>query len=273
MTRPTISVCLPARNEEETVGAIVRAIRRDLVEDAALVDEIVVIDDGSVDETAARARAAGARVVTVTDGPGKGRAMWNGLRASTGDIVVFCDADLYEFDSAFISGLVEPLLVDEQVGFVKGYYRRPLGDRPSGGGRVTELVARPLLRLLCPALAEVVQPLGGEYAGRRALLSQVPFVEGYGVDVALLIDLTARFGKEVLAQVDLGVRLHRNRPLNELVPQATTVMETVLVRVGKLDNPLPEMPPLASLAVEAEGGNGERPEGEAVAEPSDLGTS
>ena len=243
----SVSVCLPARNEEDTVGAIVHAIRRDLVEDTQLVDEIVVVDDGSIDDTAARAEAEGARVVTVTDGPGKGRALWNGLRETTGEVVVFCDADLYEFDSRFITGLVAPLLADERVGFVKGYYRRPLGDRPSDGGRVTELVARPLLRLLCPHLAEVVQPLGGEYAGRRALLSQVPFIEGYGVDVGLLIDLTARFGAEMLAQVDLGVRLHRNRPLNELVPQASAVMEAVLVRAGKLAGPLAELPPVASL--------------------------
>ena len=243
--RPSVSVCLPARNEEDTVGAIVHAIRRDLVEDAGIVDEIVVVDDGSTDQTAERAEAAGARVVTVTDGPGKGRALWNGLRASTGDIVVFCDADLYEFDSRFITGLVAPLLADEQVGFVKGYYRRPLGDRPEDGGRVTELVARPLLRLVCPRLADVVQPLGGEYAGRRSLLTEVPFIEGYGVDVGLLIDLTARFGADVLAQVDLGVRLHRNRPLNELVPQARAVMEAVLVRAGKLEGPLRELPPLS----------------------------
>ena len=243
----SVSVCLPARNEEDTVGAIVHAIRRDLVDDAQLVDEIVVVDDGSIDETAARAAAEGARVVTVTDGPGKGRALWNGLRTTTGDVVVFCDADLYEFDSRFITGLVAPLLADEKVGFVKGYYRRPLGDRPADGGRVTELVARPLLRLVCPYLGEVVQPLGGEYAGRRNLLTQVPFIEGYGVDVGLLIDLTTRFGADVLAQVDLGVRLHRNRPLNELVPQATAVMEAVLVRAGKLDGPLAELPPVASL--------------------------
>jgi glucosyl-3-phosphoglycerate synthase len=243
--RPSVSVCLPARNEDDTVGAIVHAIRRDLVEDAGIVDEIVVVDDGSTDQTAERAEAAGARVVTVTDGPGKGRALWNGLRASTGDIVVFCDADLYEFDSRFITGLVAPLLADEHVGFVKGYYRRPLGDRPEDGGRVTELVARPLLRLVCPRLADVVQPLGGEYASRRSLLTEVPFIEGYGVDVGLLIDLTARFGADVLAQVDLGVRLHRNRPLNELVPQATAVMEAVLVRAGKLEGPLRELPPLS----------------------------
>jgi glucosyl-3-phosphoglycerate synthase len=243
----SVSVCLPARNEEDTVGAIVHAIRRDLIDDAQLVDEIVVVDDGSIDDTAARAEAEGARVVTVTDGPGKGRALWNGLRATTGDVVVFCDADLYEFDSRFITGLVAPLLADEKVGFVKGHYRRPLGDRPADGGRVTELVARPLLRLVCPHLGDVVQPLGGEYAGRRSLLTQVPFIEGYGVDVGLLIDLTARFGADVLAQVDLGVRLHRNRPLNELVPQATAVMEAVLVRAGKLDGPLAELPPVASL--------------------------
>ena len=227
----TVSVCLPARNEETTVRAIVRAIDRELVH-AGLVDEIVVVDDGSVDTTAVAASSAGARVVRSVGGPGKGQAMRTGLSATTGSIVVFCDADLYEFDTGFIVGLLGPLLAEPDVQFVKGFYRRPFGDRPDEGGRVTELVARPLLELLCPQLAHIVQPLGGEYAGRRSTFEAVEFVDGYGVDVGLLIDISRQFGVDTVAQVDLGVRLHRNRPLHQLVPQSKAVMATVLDRAG-----------------------------------------
>jgi glucosyl-3-phosphoglycerate synthase len=229
VTAQSISVILPARNEENTVGAIVHAIRRDLAE---VVDEILVVDDGSLDETATAAEAAGARVLTATGGPGKGQAMREGLTASWGDLVVYCDADLYEFDSTYIPRLVKPLLQRPEVQFVKAVYRRPLGDRPDEGGRVTELVARPLLSLLFPDLGHVVQPLGGEYAGRRSVFEAIAFDDGYGVDVGILIDVAGRYGVEAIAQVDLGVRLHRNRPLPQLVPQARAVMATVLQRAG-----------------------------------------
>jgi glucosyl-3-phosphoglycerate synthase len=229
VTRPSVAVILPARNEEETVGPIVHAICRDVPD---LVDELVVVDDGSTDSTAVAAAEAGARVVPSSAGPGKGQAMADGLAATTSELVVFCDADLYEFDSSYIPRLVGPLLDDPRVTFVKAVYRRPLGDRPDEGGRVTELVARPLLELLFPELAHVVQPLGGEYAGRRAVFDAVRFDEGYAVDVGILIDVAGRFGVDSIAQVDLGVRLHRNRPLQQLVPQARAVMATVLQRAG-----------------------------------------
>lgn len=222
-----VAVVLPARNEAETVGPIVHAIRRDLPE---LVAEIVVVDDGSVDGTGEVAEAAGATVVGSPGGPGKGQAMRAGLEATTADIVAYCDADLYEFESHFISRLVEPLQRRPEVQFVKAVYRRPLGDRPDEGGRVTELVARPMLSLLFPELEHVVQPLGGEYAGRRHVFESVPFDDGYGVDVGLLIDVAERFGVLSIAQVDLGVRLHRNRPLRQLVPQSRAVMAAVLAR-------------------------------------------
>ena len=227
----TVAVVLPARNEVETVGPIVHAIRRDLPD---LVDDVVVVDDGSVDGTAEAAEAAGARVVGSAGGPGKGQAMKAGLEATSADIVVYCDADLYEFESHFISRLVEPLQQRPEVQFVKAVYRRPLGDRPDEGGRVTELVARPLLSLLFPELEHIVQPLGGEYAGRRQVFEAVPFDDGYGVDVGLLIDVAERFGVSAIAQVDLGVRLHRNRPLRQLVPQARAVMAAVLARADGL---------------------------------------
>ena len=236
----TVSVCLPARNEAATVGAIVGAIRDALVDRVPLVDEILVIDDHSDDATAAAAAAAGARVISAAGvlpehgtGHGKGAALWRSLYESEGDLVVWCDADLVDFDPQFVVGLVGPLLTDPDVEFVKGFYKRPASDPADRGGRVTELVARPALALLFPQLTSIVQPLGGEYAGRRELLEQLPFVEGYGVDIALLIDIAAEFGTDVIAQVDLGTRHHRNRPLDELSPQATAVLQTILQRAGR----------------------------------------
>jgi glucosyl-3-phosphoglycerate synthase len=232
-----ISVCLPARDEAETVGAIVETVQRELVEDVALVDEILVVDDHSTDPTASVARDAGATVLAADDilpaygeGHGKGEALWKSLHASSGDIVVWCDADVREFDAGFVIGLVGPLVTRADIGFVKGYYERPLSDGSGPGGRVTELVARPLISLLFPQLEPIIQPLAGEFAGRRDLLEQLPFVEGYGVDLALLIDIEARFGFEVMAQVDLGRRVHRNRSLAELSPQAMAVLQIALRR-------------------------------------------
>lgn len=235
----TVSVCIPARNEEPTVGAIVDRIRTDLVDSLGLVDEIVVIDDHSTDATAERAAAAGARVVRAAEvlgefgaGHGKGEALWKSLFASTGDIVIWCDADVRDFDTGFITGLLGPLLTDPAVGFVKGFYERPDDGTVRGGGRVTELVARPMLTLLLPELAGIVQPLSGEYGGRRSVLEQVPFVEAYGVDIAMLIDIATRFGVGAIAQVDLGRRVHRNRPLHELSPMAAQVMQAALRRLA-----------------------------------------
>jgi glucosyl-3-phosphoglycerate synthase len=204
-----------------------------------LVDEVLVVDDHSTDRTADVAAAAGAKVVAAEEvlpeygeGHGKGEAMWKSLFVARGDLVVWCDADVRSFAPGYVSGLVGPLLEDPQVQFVKGFYERPLGAGGDGGGRVTELLARPALALLFPDLAGVVQPLAGEYAGRRSALEQLPFVQGYGVDIGLLIDVARRFGPDAIAQVDLGVRLHRNRPLDELSPQATAVLQTALRRAG-----------------------------------------
>jgi len=231
----TVSVCLPARDEATTVGDIVRLLVAELVE-GGVVDEVVVVDDHSTDRTAAVAAAAGARVVAAEEilvehgeGHGKGEVLWKSLHEARGDIVVWCDADIRQFDTRFVRGVLGPMLEDPSVCFVKGHYRRPEQDR-EGGGRVTELVARPLLSMFFPELCGIHQPLSGEYGGRRAVLEQVPFVCGYGVDVGLLIDLSRRFGLDGLAQVDLDVRHHRNRPLVELSPQATAVAQTILQR-------------------------------------------
>ena len=235
----TVSVCLPARDEESTVGQIVATVRRTLVEAVPLVDEVVVMDDGSLDSTAEVAAWEGARVVAVDDvlpetgaGSGKGNAMWKSLHATTGDLVCWVDADIRNFGHHFISGLLGPLITDPDIAFVKGYYRRPLHGEPTGGGRVTELVARPLLSVLFPELAGFIQPLSGEYAGQRSLLEQVPFVEGWGVEIGLLVDIVQRVGLLSTAQVDLGVREHRNRPLDDLGPQATAILVTALRRAG-----------------------------------------
>ncbi|MGI9120316.1 MAG: glucosyl-3-phosphoglycerate synthase [Acidimicrobiales bacterium] len=234
-----VSVCLPARDEASTVGQIVTVIVEQLTGSPGLVDEVLVIDDGSSDGTAERASAAGARVVSAADvlvgcGPatGKGEALWKSVAACRSDVVVWCDADIRDFDHRFITGLVGPLLTDPALGFVKGCYRRDLDGQAGEGGRVTELVARPLLRLLFPHLAGFAQPLAGECAGRRAVLEQVAFSAGYGVDLGLLIDVADRIGVAAMAQVDLGLRTHRNRSLGELALQADEVLAVALTRAG-----------------------------------------
>ncbi len=232
----SISVCLPARNEAATVGSIVAALRRELL-DTGVIDEIVVLDDHSSDDTAVVARSAGARVSAAAEvladfggGHGKGEVLWKSLHVTEGDLVLWCDSDISEFGSRFVTGLLGPLLCEPDVDFAKGFYRRPAPDR-QGGGRVTELVARPLLSLYYPELSGLNQPLSGEYGGRREVLERLPFFQGYGVDVGLLIDLSRQFGVAGLVQVDLDVRMHRNRTLDELGPQAMSVMQTMLCRV------------------------------------------
>lgn len=250
----TVSVVLPALNEEATVGEIVEVIRRDLIEGlpVPLVDELVVIDSGSTDRTAEVAAKAGARVVhrdevlpRIPALPGKGEVLWRSLLATTGDIVCFVDADLRDFSAAFVSGIVGPLLTEPDVRFVKAMYDRPLGQEfgdPTGlasakahgqGGRVTELVARPLLNLHWPLLAGFVQPLGGEYAVRRELLERLPFPVGYGVELGLLVDALHTAGLDALAQVDVGVRLHRHQDGQALGRMAAAIYRTAQVRLSR----------------------------------------
>ncbi|HLW17904.1 MAG TPA: glucosyl-3-phosphoglycerate synthase [Actinomycetota bacterium] len=243
----TVSVALPAIDEAATVGRICRSIAESLMPD--VVDELVVLDGGSTDGTASVAREAGATVVdarallpSIPAVKGKGESLWRSLSILNGDIVCWIDADIANFEPHFVSRLIAPLLSDPEMMFVKAFYRRPItyGDvvLPSGGGRVTELLARPLLNALFPELGGVIQPLSGEYAGRRDVLTQLPFFTGYSVEAGLLIDLLEEVGLDAMAQVDLGARVHRNRPLDELAPMAYAIARAILRRAeewGRLD--------------------------------------
>lgn len=241
----TVSVVLPALDEEETVGPIVAAIRRDLMSARMpLVDELVVVDSGSRDGTARVAARAGARVVDrdailprLPALPGKGEVLWRSLLVTSGEIVCFIDADLRSFDSRFVSGIIGPLLTEPDLRLVKAMYDRPLETggavEPAGGGRVTELVARPLLNLHWPRLAGFVQPLGGEYAARRSLLERLPFPVGYGVELGMLIDALSLAGLDALAQVDVGVRHHRHQDGQALGRMSAAIYRTAHLRLSR----------------------------------------
>lgn len=239
-----VSVVLPARDEAATIGQIVTTVREALVEQAGLVDEILVVDSRSQDDTARIAASAGATVVhqdeVLADMPpahGKGEALWKGLAASTGDLVVAIDADLHDVEPGFVSGLLGPLLGNPGVAFVKGFYHRPLiGDGVvdvDGGGRVSELVARPLLNLAWPQLAGFVQPLAGEFAARRELLEAIPFATGYGVELGMLVDVLDRVGLDAMAQVDLGVRVHRHHDLQALGRMSAQIQLAASARLAR----------------------------------------
>jgi glucosyl-3-phosphoglycerate synthase len=225
-----VAVVLPARNEAATVGAIVEAIVSSYTAGRfPLVDEIVVVDSGSEDATAQVAAQAGARVIEATRA-GKGEAMWQGLAATDGDLVAFIDADLERFDARYVPALVGPLLADPAVEFVKATYDRAAVG-VTGGGRVTELMARPLLSAFWPELTGVLQPLSGEYAGRRTLLERLPFRCGYGVDIGLLLDAFNAVGLDGIAQVDLYARHHRHSDLASLGRMASEILHTVVDRL------------------------------------------
>jgi len=233
-----VSVCLPARDEQATVSAIVTSVRRALVAEAGgvdLVDEVLVVDDGSTDATARVAEAAGARVITAGRcGGGKGQALQVALSEARGDLLVFLDADVENFNAHFVTGLLGPLLTDDDVALVKGFYERPVDGAASGGGRVTELVARPVIDLLFPSLGGIRQPLAGETAAPRSVLEKTGLDPDYGIELGLLVDVADRFGADAVAQVDLGVRIHRNRPLAELRHEATDVLRAALIRAPRL---------------------------------------
>ncbi|HSC03682.1 MAG TPA: glucosyl-3-phosphoglycerate synthase [Solirubrobacteraceae bacterium] len=236
-----VSICLPARNEARTIGPILSELMP--LRERGVLDQIVVVDRSS-DQTAEIARSLGAEVHSQDDlmpelGPalGKGDAMWRALPVLTGEVICFLDADSEQFGAHFACGVLGPVLCRPEVSFVKGFYRRPfrIGDTtvPDGGGRVTELTARPLLNLFYPELAGVRQPLAGEIAARRELLERLPFATGYGVDIGLLIDVYSAVGLDGIAQVDLEVRQNAHQPLRDLGPMASAVLETVAARLER----------------------------------------
>ncbi|MGH2808354.1 MAG: glucosyl-3-phosphoglycerate synthase [Actinomycetota bacterium] len=253
----SISVCLPALNEADTVGGICTLLREALMDEAPFVDEIVVIDSDSTDATARRAREAGATVHRASKlvpevGPdvrGKGDALWRSLSVLSGDIVVWLDSDTRNAHTGFVTDLVAPLLTDESYVLTKAFYERPLQDEEglltTGGARLTEIAVRPLLHLFYPELTGMVQPLSGEYAGYRDALVRLPFFTGYAVDIGLLIDISEHHGVDAIAQVDLGRRIHRNRPTLQLGRMSFQVMQAIFKRFEetgriKLGQDLPE---------------------------------
>jgi glucosyl-3-phosphoglycerate synthase len=260
--RESVTVCVPARDEAATIGPIVR----DLValRERGVVDQVLVADHDSTDGTGEIAAGLGAEVVRTGAvmpelGPpaGKGDSLWRALTAVGGDVVCFVDADSSDFGPHFACGLLGPLLCEPGTEYVKGFYRRPWRDPsgivPTGGGRVTHLLARPLLRRFYPELLAFEQPLAGEMAARRTLLESVPFATGYGLEIGLLIDIYRSVGLQAMCQVDLDSRQNRHRPLKELGPMSDAVLEALLARVGEEDGvhgvtvPRDERPPLARV--------------------------
>jgi len=238
----TVSLILPTLNEAATIGPIVRRARMLLMEAVPLVDELLVIDSASDDTTREIATREGARVVQHPDVltrygsyRGKGEALWKSLYESSGDIVVWCDTDVHNWHPRLAYGTLGPLLVEPRIQYVKGYYRRPIVEggvlREGGGGRVTELVARPLINLFYPDLSGFIQPLAGEYAGRRSLLETIPFFTGYAVEIGHLIDIAERAGLEALGQVDLERRIHRNQELEGLSRMSFVIIQAVMKRL------------------------------------------
>lgn len=262
----SISLALPALNEEATVGTVIQCIKRALMDDVPLLDEIVLIDSNSTDRTREIAQDLGVSVHIHQDllprlGPrtGKGEALWKSLYVTKGDIVAWIDTDIVNIHPRFVYGIIGPLLADPRLLLVKGFYRRPLRVdgrlQAGGGGRVTELMARPLLNLFYPELSGLIQPLSGEYAGRRQALEQLPFFSGYGVEIGLLIDILERFGLDRLAQVNLRERVHHNQPLEALSKMAFVIAQAVLRKLeSRFGQPLIDEVDLAMKSVAFAGG-------------------
>jgi len=254
--KKTISVVIPTLNEEDNIGRVISVLKDKLIDRYHLVDEILVVDSGSTDNTHDVATKAGAKFFLAEKhlgkygkAKGKGENLWKSLYLSQGDIIVFIDADIKNIHPRWVYGLVGPLLTNKKIGFTKAFYLRPIrvGEHlvPLGGGRVTELTIRPLFNMYFPRLSGFIQPLSGEYAGRRTILEKIPFFTGYGVETGMLIDLQKKFGLRKIAQVDLKRRVHRNQSLASLSKMAFGILQVFakrantlgkLIQVGKIRN-------------------------------------
>lgn len=253
-----VSLCIPTLNEEGTIARVVSVLREALVDKVPLLDELVVIDSGSTDRTRALAADAGAEVILATDilpfqaqRTGKGENLWKAVHHLTGDILCFVDGDIGNIHPRFVYGTVGPLLMHPEIGYVKGFYERPLlaaeGVDPRGGGRVTEILVRPLFQRFSPELAGLHQPLAGEYAARREILEAIPFPTGYGVETAHLLDVHRLFGIGAIAQTDLDERIHRNRSLAQLGRMSGEILEAFFARLPVPSAAPGERPPMISL--------------------------
>lgn len=244
----TVSLCFPTLNEAQTIRNILRITKEELYE-PGLVDEVVVVDSGSLDSTPEIVREMGFKVYQHKEilrkygtHEGKGEALWKSLFVLKGDIIVWCDSDIKNFGSRFVYGVLGPLILDEELYFVKAFYRRPLKIDSSymkgEGGRVTEILVRPILNLFYPELSRLFQPLSGEYAGRKEALEQIPFFTGYGVEIGMLIEMYEKFGVERIAQVNVKRRIHRNQPLASLSRMSFGIMQAIFKKLeyyGKLN--------------------------------------
>ena len=237
----TISLCFPTLNEEQTIGSILKTVKKELC-NPGLLDEIIVIDSNSSDNTVEVVKSAGFKIYQHSDilpeygsYKGKGDALWKSLYVLKGDIIVWCDSDIKNFHSRLIYGIIGPLLINEDISFVKAFYKRPLRIDGSymkrEGGRVTKILVRPMLNMFYPELSKLHQPLSGEYAGRREILEQIPFFTGYGVEIGMLIEIYERFGLDKIAQVDAKRRVHRNHPLSALSKMSFSIMQAIFKKL------------------------------------------
>lgn len=243
----TISLCLPTLNEEKTIAKEIIIMKSELMTRNPLLDEIVIIDSGSTDNTVEVAKAFGADVYDADEilpnlekFKGKGENLWKSLFVTKGDIIVYLDADIKNIHHRFAYGLVGPLLLDDTIKYAKAFYDRPIAIgknkmRPTGGGRVTELVIRPLFSLFFPELTQIIQPLSGEYAGYREVFEKLPFPIGYGIETSMILDICERWGLDVIAQVDLERRVHRNQNTKALGKMSFVILKTFLDRIKKLE--------------------------------------
>ncbi|MCH7686768.1 MAG: glucosyl-3-phosphoglycerate synthase [Planctomycetes bacterium] len=240
----TISLCLPTYNEENTIGKEIILLKSELHDRYPLLDEIAVIDSGSTDNTREVAASFGADVYLAEEHltecgnhRGKGENLWKALYLLKGDIIVYVDTDIKNIHPRFVYGLLGPLIKDPKIQYVKAFYDRPLafsqGLRPTGGGRVTEILIRPLFSLFYPELTAIIQPLSGEYAGRRSILEQIPYPVGYGVETAMLIDIYEKLGLDGFAQTDLDTRVHRNQETIALGRMAFGILRTLFNRLTR----------------------------------------